>query len=446
MWRSHPNLFPRIARCFAHWKHTQRATHLLSHLHEPNETFLGVSVGEPRGRGVGDHKASMLAEALVNSRAFQTGVLTDISEAELFIHGVGRDTISDLTTNVVRGLLAEYTMEQCRLHGIPTEAHHNIGPVWNTQTGDWEARPLDLPTHNSQPVLLVPKFSVRAKLTLDSQEFWNHHMVEFLREEYLNAGGALVQTFRNGARYVTKKSVKQRHPFIKDDLAEFVRAHPDVLDTYKTLKGAQGPLTASDLDDTFDEQAFATALRQELARIPEGGGSASRYHSFALGVCTFLFYPDLIYPIKEFELHQGRKRIDIKFTNAGEHGFFRSVLQANQTRALSVPIECKNYEKQMNNPELDQLSGRFGHQRGFFGILLCRRMDNRQRIVERCRDTAVDNRGFMIVLEDSDVESMLAMVQAGQRQRIDQFLQSRLDEIRTYLKIASRSRSAITVG
>jgi len=44
---------------------TTRATHLLSHLHEPNETHLGVSSGRPSGRGVGDHKASLLAEALV---------------------------------------------------------------------------------------------------------------------------------------------------------------------------------------------------------------------------------------------------------------------------------------------------------------------------------------------------------------------------------------------
>jgi len=408
---------------------TTRATHLLSHLHEPNETHLGVSSGRPSGRGVGDHKASLLAEALVRSRAFQTGLLTDISEAELFIHGVGRDTISDLTTNIVRGLLAEYTAEQCNLYGIPTQPVGSIGPVWNAQTGDWEARPLHLPIHGREPVLLVPKFSVRHRLSLDSQEFWNHHMIEFLRQEYLHAGGSLVRTFRDGRRHVTKKDVQARHPFIKDNLAHFVRDHPEVLRAYKALKGARGPLEFEELEETFDERAFAAALRQQIGMIPEGNAAASRYHSFALGVCTFLFYPGLIYPIKESEIHEGRKRVDIKFTNAAERGFFLRMLQSPQTRAISVMIECKNYGKEINNPELDQLSSRFGHQRGFFGMLLCRHMDDRQLIVARCRDAANDGRSFMIVLEDADLVTLLQFVENARRLEIDELLQRRFDEI-----------------
>lgn len=406
-----------------------RATHLLNHLHEPNETHLGVSIGQPSGRGVGNHKARQLADALVRSRAFQTGLLGDISEAELFIHGVGRDTISDLTTNVIRGLLAEYTADQCNLHGVPTQLVGAIGPVWDIGQRDWAARQLLLPVHNRRPILLVPKFSVRLKLSLDSQEFWNHHMIEFLREEYREAGGALVHVLRSGERRVTKTAVKERHPFIKDGLADFVRDHPEVLDIYKNLKGAKGPLTSEEIEATFDEQAFAQALSEHLPTIAEGNPTASQYHKFALAACTFLFYPELIYPIKEHEIHVGRKRIDIKFTNAAEQGFFHRMAVSPQTRANSVFMECKNYRKQLDNPELDQLAGRFGHQRGHLGFLLCRRMDQRQRIIERCRDTANDGRGYMLVLEDADLLSMLGYVTARQREHIDRFLQRRFDEI-----------------
>lgn len=406
-----------------------RAMHLLGNLHEPNETFLGQSSGRPQGRGVGDHKARQFAGALKRSRAFATGMLSDIAEAELFIDGVGPDTISDLTTNVLRGVLAEYTSEQCNIQEIPTSPVRSIGPAWSPTRSRWESQQFMLPLYHRRPILLVPKFSVRFAMALNSQEFYNHHMVEYLRSEYLQSGSGLVHTFKNGRRDVFKSSVKEIHPFIKDDLAAFVRDHPEVLERYKELKGAQGTPEIGDLERFFDESAFAQALKERLAQIVPGNRAASEYHTLALGICTFLFHPGLICPIKEQELHQGRKRIDIKFTNAGERGFFQAMLESNQTRALSVAVECKNYTKEMNNPELDQIAGRFGHQRGFLGFLLCRSMDDRQRIIERCRDTANDGRGYILVFEDSDLIHMLDLVQQGSRLAIDRFLHRRFGEI-----------------
>jgi hypothetical protein len=258
-------------------------------------------------------------------------------------------------------------------------------------------------------------------------------MIEFLRQEYRDSRSALVQTFksgrRKGERYVTKKSVKERHPLIKDDLATFVQRHPEVLETYKRIKGAKGPLENEDLDEGFDERVFARVLIDRLGKIEPGNDAASEYHSVSMGICTFLFYPNLICPVKERELHQGRKRIDIKFTNAAREGFFLTLAQAAQTRALSVPFECKNYTQDVDNPAFDQLTSRFGHQRGFFGVILCRSIKDRRRIVAACRDAANDGRGYMLVLEDRDVISLLENVEADRRARIDRFLQERFDEI-----------------
>lgn len=180
-----------------------RVRHFLGHLHEPNETRLGQSTGRPRGRGMGENKSFLLGEALRNSRAYHTGLLNDVAETELFIHGVGRDTISDLTTNITRGKLAEYTLEQCELHSVPVQDVRNIGPSWNPVQRNWEAQTYRLPAHNGRPILLVSKTSVRLRMSLDSQEFYNFHMVEFLQAEYLQAGGALVHTFKNGSQCLT---------------------------------------------------------------------------------------------------------------------------------------------------------------------------------------------------------------------------------------------------
>lgn len=406
-----------------------RVEHLLGHLHEPNETRLGQSSDRPAGRGVGANKSTLLGDALRNSRAYHTGLLNDISETELFIHGVGRDTISDLTTNIIRGKLAEYTLEQCELHNVPVQDVRTIGPSWNPARRNWEARTYRLPVHNRRPILLVPKTSVRLRMSIDSQEFYNFHMVEFLQAEYLQAGGALVHTFKNGNQTVYKKSVKEIHPFIKDDLADFVRQHPEVLERYKEMAGAKGPLENRQLDEDFREGLFAEVLIDRLREIPGGNRDATAYHHLATGICTFLFYPDLITPIKEYEQHDGRKRVDIVFTNAANDGFFHRRLSAPQTRAVSVFVECKNYTREIANPELDQLSGRFSIRRGYFGILLCRSMDNRDRILDGCRDTAIDGRGYMLPLADSDLIHMLELVRDGNRRNIDGYLEAIFDRI-----------------
>lgn len=278
-------------------------------------------------------------------------------------------------------------------------------------------------------VILVPKYSVRRRLSLDSQEFYNKQMIEFLAEEHLIASSSLVHTLKNGRRRVFKKDIKERHPFIKDDLADFVREHPEVLEEYKKLKGAQGPLTMSELDEDFDEAALATALETVLPGIAPGAANASKYHHLMIGVLSFLFFPGLIEPIKEREIHEGRKRIDIKFTNSGTGVFFERVLKAVQTRAVSVSIECKNYSADPANPELDQLSGRFSHTRGFLGFLCCRTLQDKITMKRRCHDTAMDGRGYIIVLSDDEILSFLRMVAAGHRDQLEYRLNQLYNEL-----------------
>ena len=198
---------------------------------------------------------------------------------------------------------------------------------------------------------------------------------------------------------------------------------------YKQRKSSLGALGNEDIDQNFDECLFAGVLSERLKQIAEGHGSASAYHSFITGILTFLFYPHLIRPVKEKEIHEGRKRIDILFTNAGQEGFFHQMLSAAQTRSIVVPVECKNYKEDIANPEFDQLGQRFGHQRGFFGILMCRSLVDRATAIKRCRDSVNDGRGYIIILTDADVEEMLLLVSGNRRSDISEAMRRRFAEI-----------------
>ena len=61
----------------------------------------------------------------------------------------------------------------------------------------------------------------------------------------------------------------------------------------------------------------------------------------------------------------------------------------------------------MENPELDQLSSRFAPNRGKVGIIVCRKFANRALWTKRCKDTAVESRGFILTLDDDDLADLV---------------------------------------
>jgi hypothetical protein len=383
---------------------TARAKSLMSHLHEPRETFLGVSSGVPKGLGVGSQQSGQLISALRNSRAFKTGMLTDLSEVALYIEGIDRDKISDLTTNIIRELLVEYTNQQCSLFGIPTRSY-NGPPFWDTVRKNWVSKFVNLPFLGDDAVLLVPKYIVRKNLSLNSQEFYNKQMTDFLVAENLRANSSLVQTVK-GEPKVYKKDVREQQSGSKDDIANFVSAHPEVLTAYKDVAKKFSSLSVFN-DDDPSVHAICARLADLFDKVPSGAKHADNYHRLVLGALTALFYPDLIQPHKEWEINDGRKRVDIVFTNAADTGFFAQRRDDHKVNANTVIVECKNYSSDINNPELDQLLGRFDDNRGKFGLLTCRAVDDTAALQARCRDAAVRSQGYMLVLTDDDLKEML---------------------------------------
>lgn len=406
----------------------QEAKGLLNGLGEPNETCLGLSVASPQGRGVSGKQALDLYDKLSESQAARTGILSELADCDLFVEGIGRDKISDITTNIIRTLLIKYTQKQCELHGIELSGTVASGKLWDIESQQWQQQHVVLPIINGKKILLVPKSIVRFRLCLDGQEYYNHYVLNFLQDEHLRAGSSLVTVLKKGTRRVYKKTLKEHFPFNKEWMAEFTKTHPDVLRKYKeflkNVPSNEGMVSHRDLDEDFDEVSFARSLVSALEEIPSGNNDASRYHSFIVGVLEFIFWPNLIYPQKEDPIHDGRKRIDITYTNAAKDGFFYRIHTAHSIAANVIMVECKNYTKDPANPELDQISGRFSTNRGKFGFLLYRRTDNYERLIARCKDTAGDNRGFVIPLGDEQIIIIIGLIAEGKRKQIDSFLDS----------------------
>ena len=170
-------------------------------------------------------------------------------------------------------------------------------------------------------------------------------------------------------------------------------------------------------------------LTERLKAIPKGPDNATDYHRTIVGILELLFYPYLCKPVIECEIHDGRKRIDIVFDNCAEIGFFFRLCNIHRIPSSFIMIECKNYSRDVANPELDQISGRFSPNRGQMGIIACRSVNDMKKLISRCSDTYKDSRGLIIPLVDEDFYTLLQYKAERNEQAIDDFIQERFHSI-----------------
>jgi hypothetical protein len=403
------------------------AMKVIANLHEPNDTHLGVSKGAPAGRGWGKKQGKMLYERLRRSNAVKSGKLKDLSDVELFIPGIGSDKISDLTINVLRGEFVAYTEEQCELFGIPTE-QINCGMFWNYDANIWETRYANLPTYKNERIVLVPKIAVRVRLVPDHEEFYKKFVLDYLGAEHLSANDSLVTLLKNGSTKVYKKDLKNKYKLSKEFLFEFAEQHPRVLRKYKKfMRNKIAPIVDSTIED-YQRMPRKVDLpsKGELSAIPTGAAHATTYHNFILGALSSIFSPSLSRPVKEQPINDGRKRLDIVFSNSSESGFFSRLTSIHKVHCPLVHVECKNYKEDPANPELDQLQGRFSRRRGHFGILVCRNIDNPDLMLKRLRDIVLSSDGVVIVLDDADISHLLDLRAEENILGINEYLESKL--------------------
>lgn len=400
----------------------ERLKELLIRLQEPNETHFGLSKGKSRGRGLGPELVQKICENLTASRAAQTGILQDLEDTALFIANIGKDIISDVTTNVIRGTLITYTQSVCAMYGIPLEDGVYSGLVWDSIRRDWVEDYTRLPVAGGKPLLLVPKIIVRYDLHLTKEDFFRRHLAPALQHEELdNPASKLIKTAKNGRKYVNKADIEEKYGGDKTIIANLTSERVGVFQSYKEerRKNPSPPLTHDQLSQaTGTPQVDFAKLLSDVLAIPPGSSKARQYHDAVEALLTPLFHPSLTQPVIEHDLNEGRKRIDICYTNTARRGFF-DWLTRNRFLCPYVFVECKNYASDLQNPELDQIYGRFSPVRGRVGIIVCRSFENKNRFMQRCRDVAHTQKSYILVLDDDDLYSLVEEVKQSRMPMAD---------------------------
>jgi len=381
-----------------------RAKELLAFLSEKNEFHLGYSKGKSQGKGMASGTASRIWKSLTGSKAAKSGLLKDLEDTALMIHGIGPDMVSDAVCNIIREPLIKYTQEMCNYYGIPMKSQVESGPIWNPDKKIWQTKYVKLPCHHEfGKIILIPKILVRHQLSVSHDHYYKHYLIPYVQAEEARAGSSLAVTLK-GKKHVYKKALYKKYGANKDASVLLTADRQDVLDSYKknAQKNVKPPLTDFELSDS--ESMAPEHIRQlldDVKNTPLGKNSSHLYEERIEKLLSALFSGFLFYPRRESKIHEGRKRIDIDYTNEAKSGFFYWL--SLHYAAPMIFVECKNYEKKVSNPELDQLSGRFSPSRGIVGLLVHRESDNKEELSKRCKDTASDSRGFIITIDDQEL-------------------------------------------
>jgi hypothetical protein len=404
---------------------------LLMYLGEPNETHLGLSAlgEEARGRAVGAEFADLIIEALLHSPAGRTGRINDLEDTVMMIPKVGSDIISDITTNIIRGPLIEYTNDICESYGVDMSVFvpRRDQAVWSGETHQWLHPEVLLPVANGRALILVPKFTVRAKIDVDA--YFRDYLREFIAERELeNPNSEFVRTLKDKRRVPMRGLIRDTYGS-KEKIQQLLSADDALYGKYTAAVAAGDPRRSQDemlLSAVNAGLPNLDALLADLTVLPSGNEAFGAYELAFDRLWSAMFSTVLRFPKRQQQQNQGRKRVDIVWTNDATSGFFGWVKTI--CPAHFVMAECKNYGAEIGNPEFDQLAGRFGPSKGMIGFLVCRRIDDKTRAFDRARDLRTDNKGFILPLDDADLTDLVAAAKSGQDQ-IFEYLQDKFKRI-----------------
>jgi hypothetical protein len=359
--------------------------HRLFDFPEVSAIGLGYTQGGKRGSGVGSYLAGLIIDTLEASPALQQRGVRHVEEMQLLSAGIGPDRVSDITANVLKRFLIEYTQRQCRIWNVEMAKHVPVSHIFNHLSKEWEDAFEDLPISpiNGAPILFVPRRIVRVLPWINYDDF--------VRSEF--------NAYLKARRDQIKKSSTQP----KTDVVTVTRRDISLVERYVKAREAQGGDARPTLD-YIDEDLCRESkrLKEQLAAIAIGRSEAERYQHLVLEIMNFLFSPELIDGQPEVKTIDGTERRDIIFTNDSDESFWEYV---RNEYGIILMFETKNMEE-LDTDAINQTATYLGVRIGGLGLIVTRRPP-KDSIVRKIMTVFSDGRKVILTLCDDQLRELL---------------------------------------
>lgn len=346
---------------------------------------LGYTQSGKRGSGVGSYLAGLIIDTLEASPALQQRGVRHVEEMQLLSAGIGPDRVSDITANVLKRFLIEYTQRQCRIWDVEMATNVPVSHIFNHLSKEWEDAFEELPISpiNGAPILFVPRRIVRVLPWINYDDF--------VRSEF--------NAYLKARRDQIEKSSNQA----KTEVVTVTRRDISLVERYVKARESQGGDARPSLD-YIDEDVCRESeqLKERLAAIAIGRSESERYQNLVLEILNFLFNPELIDGQPEVRTTDGTERRDIIFTNDSDESFWEYV---RNEYGIILMFETKNTEE-LDTDTINQTATYLGVRIGRLGVIVTRRPP-KDSIVKKVMTVFNDGRKVILTLCDDQLRELL---------------------------------------
>lgn len=357
---------------------------------ECNEIGLGSSKTK-NGKRIGEKLASEILSLYKLIPQISKSGFIHFEEVQLLVNNIAEDRISDITANLIKSFLIDYTIDQCEKHNIPISKiaiEH-----FDNKTFKFKTEEVFLPQNpnTKQPILLVPKRWLRYSTYINYDSYFNG----FYTKEVKTDG-------------VFPDRVK---------ILNFNRDNYDLVQTYIKIKERQKDDCKN--DPLFKQIPVLSAKRKlnTIIKLPTGktDNADKEYENNLCPLLASILYPHLDFAQEQSRTASGVAIRDLIFYNSCTELFLKEIHKTYDCR--QIVFELKNV-KELNNDHIDQLNRYLKDSFGSFGIIFTRN-NPPQKVIRNTVDLWSAHRKCILIMTDEDLKMMCQVYESKQRNPIE---------------------------
>ncbi len=363
----------------------EEAKNILVELSECKEVGLGSSATR-KGRKISLPKASEILSLFVDVPYIAAHGLGHIEAIQLLTDDISIDRVSDITCNLLKSTLIDFTIDQCTKFGIPLK-RANVENVYDFRTKTFKTESINLPVdHLGNPIILIPKEWLKHSPWINFEDYFKYY-----QHNQPGAKGSLSRA----------------------SLISFNRSNYDLVRNYLKLR----ELTSDQLhrDPLFSALPVISAKRalSNMLKLPTGktDGADKKYEDLITKLFTSMLYPNLDFADSQSRTEDGVLIRDLIFYNNKSFDFLEEIHSDYGSRQLV--FEMKNVAE-LEGAHVSQLNRYLKEQFGRFGVIVTRKMPSKA-VYKNTIDLWSSHRKCIIILDDEDIKTMCLVYESKQR-------------------------------